>query len=40
MEAVPHDMPFPPDRTKASKPDRVPTNIAAFERLLDYNRQA
>lgn len=40
MEAVPQDMPFPPERPRASNPDRIPANIAAFERLLAHNRQA
>lgn len=40
MEAVPQDMPFPADRPRASNPDTVKANIAAFERLLAHNRQA
>lgn len=40
MEAAPQDMPFPADRPRASNPDTVKANIAAFERLLDHNKQA
>jgi predicted TIM-barrel fold metal-dependent hydrolase len=38
MEAVPEDMPSP--RDAPPNPQRLPANIAAFERLLDHNRQA
>jgi len=41
MEAVPRDMPFPPDRRQsANNPGTVAANIPRFERLLAHNRQA
>jgi amidohydrolase family protein len=39
MEAVPVDMPMPPARLGPS-PAELHANIAAFERLLDHNREA
>jgi predicted TIM-barrel fold metal-dependent hydrolase len=38
MEAVPQDMPSP--NGAPPNPERLPANIAAFERMLDHNRQA
>lgn len=40
MEAVPHDMPFPPKLRKGPNPDRIHANIPRFERLLAHNRKA
>lgn len=37
MEAVPEDMPFPPNRPRGPNPDRLSANIAGLERLLDHN---
>ena len=39
MEAVPADMPMPPARL-GPRPAELHANIAAFERLLDHNREA
>jgi len=40
MEAVPHNMPFPPARSGSPNPPDLKENIAAFERLLDHNPKA
>ena len=40
MEAVPQDMPFPPERRGGANPENLKANIAAFERLLAHNRDA
>ena len=40
MEAVPEDMPFPPERPSASNPPRLRANIGPLERLLEHNREA
>jgi len=40
MEAVPRDMPIPPDRSGAPNPASLKENISAFERLLDSNPKA
>jgi predicted TIM-barrel fold metal-dependent hydrolase len=37
MEAVPQDMPFPPERPQGANPARLPANIARLERLLAHN---
>jgi hypothetical protein len=39
MEALPQDSP-PPPFLASFNPARLPANIAAFERLLEHNRQA
>jgi predicted TIM-barrel fold metal-dependent hydrolase len=39
MEAIPQTMPLPSDLS-APNPPELPANIAAFERLLDHNRNA
>jgi predicted TIM-barrel fold metal-dependent hydrolase len=40
MEAVPHDMPFPPAQSGPPNPASLKENIAAFERLLEHNPKA
>jgi len=40
MEAVPQDMPVPPTVKSPPNPSTLHANIAAFERLLEHNRQA
>jgi hypothetical protein len=40
MEAVPEDMPFPPERARSPNPDKLVANIAPFERLLAHNPKA
>jgi predicted TIM-barrel fold metal-dependent hydrolase len=40
MEAVPADMPFPPERPRATNPSQLRANIAPLERLLEHNREA
>jgi predicted TIM-barrel fold metal-dependent hydrolase len=40
MEAVPQDMPFPPDRPQGLNPRELHANIGPLERLLDHNPQA
>ncbi len=40
MEAVPQDMPFPPNRVQASNPRTLNANIVRLERLLDHNPDA
>jgi predicted TIM-barrel fold metal-dependent hydrolase len=40
MEAVPQDMPFPPNRAQGGNPATLNANIGRFERLLDHNPQA
>src|ERR1700722_4753752 len=37
MEAVPQDMPLPPDLKSPPNAAQLPANIAAFERLLSHN---
>jgi predicted TIM-barrel fold metal-dependent hydrolase len=40
MEAVPQDMPFPPNRPSGPNPGRLGADIPRFERLLAHNPQA
>lgn len=40
MEAVPQDMPFPPNRARGENPATLSANIPRFERLLDHNPSA
>jgi hypothetical protein len=40
MEAVPQDMPFPPNRAQGNNPATLHANIDRFERLLDHNPKA
>ena len=40
MEAVPQDMPLPPDLKSPPNAPRLPANIAAFERFLAHNPRA
>jgi predicted TIM-barrel fold metal-dependent hydrolase len=40
MEAVPQDMPLPPDLKSPPNAPRLHANIAAFERLLSHNPRA
>jgi len=40
MEAVPQDMPFPPDRPRGPNPPQLRANISRLERLLEHNREA
>ncbi len=40
MEAVPQDMPKPPDLTSPNNPPVIKANIAALERLLAHNPKA
>lgn len=40
MEAVPQDMPFPPNRPQGSNPPTLRANIDRFERLLQHNPNA
>jgi predicted TIM-barrel fold metal-dependent hydrolase len=40
MEAVPADMPFPPNRPQGPNPHELHANIPRLERLLEHNREA
>ena len=40
MEAVPADMPFPPERPRGPNPAQLRANIGPLERLLEHNREA
>ncbi len=40
MEAVPQEMPLPPDQKSPPNPPRLHENISAFERLLVHNPRA